>query len=140
MAKVKKDQAQDKVGQVMSEWKDGKLKTPEGKVVTDKNQALAIALSEAGLTKKNLDKIETINRIRVQKSEIKKMIESEIKKQMKCKAGLNNIFSNNTKVTKEDIEEYSKMNEMSPDDVNSIIYDMLLNKINDGEKNDTEKL
>lgn len=40
-----------KVGKVMHEYKTGKLKS-HGKVVTDRNQAIAIALSEAGLSKK----------------------------------------------------------------------------------------
>lgn len=31
----------------MREFKDGKLKTPNGEVVTDKKQALAIAMSES---------------------------------------------------------------------------------------------
>ena len=42
---------EDKVKKVMDEWKSGKLKTPAGKTVTDRKQAIAIALSEAGLSK-----------------------------------------------------------------------------------------
>jgi hypothetical protein len=42
---------QEKVGKVMSEFKHGKLKT-HGKKVTDRKQAVAIALSEAGLSRK----------------------------------------------------------------------------------------
>lgn len=42
---------QDKVAKVMHEWKQGKL-TSHGKVVKDYDQAIAIALSEAGLSKK----------------------------------------------------------------------------------------
>lgn len=42
---------QDKVAKVMHEWKQGKL-TSHGKVVEDYDQAIAIALSEAGLSKK----------------------------------------------------------------------------------------
>ncbi len=41
----------DKVGVVMKEFKDGKLKSSSGKKVTDRNQAMAIALSEAGISK-----------------------------------------------------------------------------------------
>jgi hypothetical protein len=40
-----------KVGKVMHEFKHGNLKS-HGRVVTDRNQAIAIALSEAGLSKK----------------------------------------------------------------------------------------
>ncbi len=46
MAKYSK-KAQDKVGEVMREFKEGKLKTSAGKKVTDRNQAIAIGISEA---------------------------------------------------------------------------------------------
>ena len=35
------------IERVMKEWKEGKLKTPEGELVTSQKQAEAIALSEA---------------------------------------------------------------------------------------------
>ena len=43
---------QAKVGQVMSEFKAGKLKSSSGQKVTNPKQAIAIGLSEAGLSKK----------------------------------------------------------------------------------------
>ena len=46
MAKYSK-KAQEKIGEVMKEMKEGKLKTSAGKKVTDKKQALAIGISEA---------------------------------------------------------------------------------------------
>jgi hypothetical protein len=42
----------EKVGYVMGEFKDGKLKSSSGKTVTDRNQDMAIAMSEAGINKK----------------------------------------------------------------------------------------
>ena len=41
-----------KVNYVMGEFKDGNLKSSSGKKVTNRNQAMAIALSEAGIDKK----------------------------------------------------------------------------------------
>ena len=42
----------EKVGKVMTEWKEGTLHSGKGgKVVKDKKQAIAIALSEAGQSK-----------------------------------------------------------------------------------------
>ncbi len=46
MAKYSKG-AEEKVGEVMHEMKEGKLKTGTGKKVTNPKQAIAIALSEA---------------------------------------------------------------------------------------------
>ena len=43
---------QKKVGKVMSEFKAGKLKSSSGKKVTNPKQAIAIGLSEAGISKK----------------------------------------------------------------------------------------
>ena len=45
----KKSKKQRKFDKVMGEFGDGMLKTPDGKVVTDRKQALAIAYSESGL-------------------------------------------------------------------------------------------
>jgi len=43
-----------KVGKVMEEWKAGKLNSgsKKGPVVTSRKQAIAIAMSEAGMKKK----------------------------------------------------------------------------------------
>lgn len=51
---------QDKIKKVMREFKDGKLKTPNGEVVTDKKQALAIAMSESEDYAEKADLIEDI--------------------------------------------------------------------------------
>jgi hypothetical protein len=49
MAATKKysEKAHDKVGEVMHEFKEGKLKSGSGKKVTSKKQAVAIGISEA---------------------------------------------------------------------------------------------
>ncbi|MBK0382734.1 hypothetical protein I5M32_07160 [Pedobacter sp. SD-b] len=46
MAKYSK-KAQEKIGKVMGEFKDGKLKSSSGDKVTDRKQAIAIGISEA---------------------------------------------------------------------------------------------
>jgi|688.fasta_scaffold00340_21 hypothetical protein len=43
---------QEKIAKVMREFKEGKLKTSYGEKVTDDKQAIAIALSEAGISRK----------------------------------------------------------------------------------------
>jgi hypothetical protein len=51
MAK-KPTKAQEKVEKVMSEYSAGTLKSSSGQKVTNRKQAIAIALSEAGKTRK----------------------------------------------------------------------------------------
>jgi len=46
--------SQKKVGTVMKEFKAGKLKSSSGKKVTNPKQAIAIGLSEAGMSKKKM--------------------------------------------------------------------------------------
>ncbi len=50
--KRKKLHGQDKVHAVMSEYKRGTLHSGSGAKVTNRRQAIAISLSEAGLSKK----------------------------------------------------------------------------------------
>lgn len=47
MARKYSKKAQEKVEDVMHEYKEGKLKSGSGKKVTSKKQAIAIGLSEA---------------------------------------------------------------------------------------------
>jgi len=53
--KTKKAKAA-KVKKVLGEFKKGKLKDPSGKVIKKRKRAVAVALSEAGLTKKRKKK------------------------------------------------------------------------------------
>ncbi len=46
------DKMKDKVSKVMREYKAGKLKSSSGEKVKSRDQAVAIALSEAGMSKK----------------------------------------------------------------------------------------
>ena len=50
--KMKKKNGQKKIEKVMSEYKSGKLKSSSGGKVTSRKQAVAIAMSEAGMSKK----------------------------------------------------------------------------------------
>ena len=46
-------QKQAKIGKVMPEFKAGALKSSSGETIKDPRQAMAIALSEAGMSKKD---------------------------------------------------------------------------------------
>lgn len=56
--KSKQEGDSNKVGVVMREFKDGNLKSGSGHKVTERKQALAIALSEAGLSKNTDNEID----------------------------------------------------------------------------------
>lgn len=56
--KSKQEGDPDKVGVVMRKFKEGNLKSGSGHKVTDRKQALAIALSEAGLSKNTDNEID----------------------------------------------------------------------------------
>jgi len=51
--KSEDESKEKKVAKVMAEFKAGTLKSSSGEVVTDKDQAIAIAMSEAGMSKKD---------------------------------------------------------------------------------------
>ena len=53
---MKKSKGQKKVATVMREYGKGKLKSSSGQKVTNPRQARAIAMSEAGLSKKKKGK------------------------------------------------------------------------------------
>lgn len=48
MSKIKySEKAQEKIGEVMHEFKEGSLRSSSGKKVTNRKQAIAIGISEA---------------------------------------------------------------------------------------------
>lgn len=53
MAKKDTSHARKKVERVMKEYKKGELKSSSGEKITNRRQAIAVALSEAGLSKKD---------------------------------------------------------------------------------------
>jgi hypothetical protein len=49
---MKKSKGEKKISKVMREYGKGKLKSSSGQKVTSQKQAVAIAMSEAGMSKK----------------------------------------------------------------------------------------
>lgn len=89
----------NKVGVVMHEFKEGKLKTRSGKKVTNFKQAIAIALNAAGLSNKsgntdyildNMDDMSMLNGHKVPGTDISDCIEENV--------DLNNLDNKNKDV------------------------------------------
>lgn len=82
MARKYSKAAQEKIGEVMREFKEGALKSSSGNKVTDRDQAIAIGISEARSegkkvpskksSKKTATKKSATKKVAVKKSAIKK--------------------------------------------------------------------
>lgn len=120
--RVIKAKPEDKVGRVMEEFKQGKLKTPQGKTVTSREQAIAIALNEAGLSNKSLTKAEVINKIRVLKSMAEKMLKKEMAKEENIDKKIIDFFTANPAPMDSAVHAFAEKNGIAPDELESKIY------------------
>lgn len=119
------DAQQDKVGTVMSEFKNGKLKDRAGNVVTDKNQALAIALSEAGLSRKSLQKAELISTIAVLKSKVSDYLQKEIARDQGVEQKIVEFFTTNESVNDDMMHKFAERLNISPHELETKVYGLL---------------
>lgn len=102
-----KKEKQAKISRVMKEFKSGKLKSSSGQPITNYKQAVAVALSEAGMTMKKKDASEEYMRAfirQVLQEEEAMEEEGEEKEEMdesigekRCRAYLNTVASNKRK-------------------------------------------
>jgi hypothetical protein len=130
---VTKGKQDDKVGTVMSEFKDGTLKTPQGKTVTDRNQALAIALREAGITEKDLHKAEIVNKIRVYKSKLESLVQKAQAKDEHIKGEIVDFFKKNPYPTDDKIHAFAEKNGMKPSEIETMVYSILSSFLSEGK-------
>jgi len=133
---IVKDKAGDKVARVMQEFKDGKLKSSSGEIVTDKKQALAIALSEAGLSKsvfKSFEKVEMINKIRVMKSSLMKKIQKEEAAQEDIVNRLIGFIAKNPHPADSDVRAFAESNGINIEQMQKKIYGILSDFLTGGK-------
>lgn len=133
---ISKDKASDKVALVMQEFKDGKLKSSSGDKVTDKKQALAIALSEAGLSKsvfKSFEKVEIVNKIKVMKSYLEKKIQKEQASQDSLNIRLIEFLKKNPRPEDGKIHAFAEQNGLQPDQLEEMIYAILTDFLTGGK-------
>lgn len=91
---IEKDKGKEKVKKVMDEWKSGKLNSSSGDPVKDRKQAIAIALSEAGLSK-SMDGEEVEKAYNENKDLFSDYEEKEEKGEDKVSKAFNNLIINN---------------------------------------------
>lgn len=122
---VQKGSSPDKVATVMREFSEGKLKTPQGTPVTDKNQALAIALSAAGLSNKSLQKAEILSKAKVLKAQLHEMIQKELSNDKEIKQELLAYFKGTNNPSDKDVHAIAEKHGIDPSEAEQLIYRIL---------------
>lgn len=130
---IKKDKAQDKVARCMRQFKEGKLKDPHGNIITDKRQALAIALSEAGLSRKSLENAEMLSKVRVMKQQIQQLISKEKSNSKNIIAEIINFFKTNEKIDDSQIHSLAQQLGLNPNELENYIYSIISSFVRGGK-------
>jgi hypothetical protein len=115
----------DKIARVMTEYKNGTLKDPQGNRVTDRAQALAIALSEAGVSAKSLQKTEILNKVRTIKDQLKNQLRKELAKDDSIDRQIYELFGSKDIVTDDDVHGLAEKLNIIPHDLEGKIYAIL---------------
>ena len=130
--KVGKGRKEDKVSQVMREFSDGKLKDSHGKNVTDKNQAIAIAMNAAGLSNKSLQKAEIKNKLRMYRSVLNNILKKELMDDKSIKAEIIKLFKQDKPIADSDVHALADKLQISPDKMEEQIYNILRSFLSGG--------
>lgn len=130
--KVSKGKKEDKVARVMREFSEGKLKDSHGKTVTDKNQAIAIAMSEAGLSNKSLQKAEIRNKLRMYRSDLNNILKKELMNDKSIKAEIIKLFKQDKPIADSDVHALAERLQISPDKMEEQIYNILRSFLSGG--------
>jgi len=116
---------ESKVERVMREFKEGKLKTPDGKIVTDKNQAIAISMREAGISEKDLESAEIKNKLKVAKSALNTLIRKELAKDSSIDDQLIELLTNNPQPKDSEIHKFAERMNIDPSEIEERVYKIL---------------
>lgn len=123
----------EKVSRVMEEFKKGTLKTPQGKLVTSKEQAIAIALSEAGISNKSIEKAELRNKLLSVRKQIEDKIEKEINNDASLRAEIIKFFKSNPQPTDDQMHGLATKLQLDPSELETIVYSILSDIISGGK-------
>lgn len=133
--------SQDKIKRVLDEFKAGKLKDSSGERVTDHKKALAIGLSEAGVSRKSLQKAEMKNKLLVCKSNIDKLIRKEQEQEKIIKHEIIKFFKDNPDPSdKAGINLLADKLQVEPSKIEGVVYKLLSSIISQGSGNQEIKV
>jgi hypothetical protein len=122
----------EKVSRVMTEFKNGTLKTPQGKLVTSKEQAIAIALSEAGISSKDMEKSELRNKLVSVRKSLEMKLEKEIANDKSIRAEIVKFFKSNPQPTDDQMHGLADKLKLDPSELETIVYSILSDIISGG--------
>lgn len=130
---------ESKVERVMREFKEGKLKTPDGKIVTDRNQAIAIAMHEAGISNKDLESAEIKNKLKVAKAALNTLIRKELAKDESIENQIIDFITANPELNDTMLHKFAEKLNIDPSEIETKIY-RILSSFLAGGKNKGKKL
>ena len=130
--RVEKAKNPDKVERVLREFKEGKLKTKDGKTVTDRAQAIAIALSEAGMSNKSLEKSELRNKLLHVRKSIEDKIEKELNNDKALRAEIIKFFKANPEPTDVQMHALADRLQLEAPELEQLVYSILSDIISGG--------
>lgn len=116
---------ESKVERVMREFKEGKLKTPDGKIVTSREQAIAIAMHEAGISNKDLESAEIKNKLKVAKSALNTLIRKELAKDESIENQIIDFITANPELDDTMLHKFAEKLNIDPSEIETKIYRIL---------------
>lgn len=124
---------ESKVERVMREFKEGKLKTPDGKIVTDRNQAIAIAMHEAGISNKDLESAEIKNKLKVAKAALNTLIRKELAKDESIENQIIDFITANPELNDTMLHKFAEKLNIDPSEIETKIYRILSSFLTGGK-------
>ena len=114
----------DKIDDCMNKFKAGRLKDSAGNIVTDRAQAIAIGLSEAGLSK-DLHKAEIRNKLKMYRGQLNNILKKELLNDQSIKAEIIKFFKITPFIKDSDVHALAERLQIPPDQIEEHIYNIL---------------
>jgi hypothetical protein len=131
--RVEKSSAgEDKVSRVLREFKEGKLKSSSGSTVTSKEQAIAIALSAAGLSHKDMEKSELRNKLVSVRKSLENKLEKELSNDKALRSEIIKFFKANPQPTDVQMHGLAERLKIEPPELETLVYSILSDIISGG--------